>query len=172
MRLPLVGNKGDLLQSPVKNADATLAGTMAVGTPVVLQLNGTDDGLAVVLPSTAGAAQTEACMYGVLTQALPYLQTGYAMRNGVVSNAVIVRATRAATTDSWSSSASIASWAALSVDTLNNGFTTVSASAGASRYQAFAVLAQSISSIAGTASATSDTRTALTVTGKVWINLL
>ncbi|MDE1971312.1 MAG: hypothetical protein KGI50_07100 [Patescibacteria group bacterium] len=168
------GSSGDKLRSPVLNEDATFAATIPAGTPVVLALNGTDDGLAVVMPSTAGAAQTEALFYGVAQTALPYNTNvrGYALRNGLATNAIVCIATRAASSNSWTSSASMASWQCLSVDTINNCFTTVSASAGASRYQAFAILAQSVASIAASATATTDTRTAITQACKVWVNLL
>jgi len=172
MRLKLAGNLADKEYRIVRNADATLAGTMAAGTPVVLQLNGTEDGMSVALPTTMGAAATQGLFYGILPAALEYNVAGEAISNGVCTNAKMTRMTRAASTDSWTSSASIASWAALSVDTINNAMTTVSASAGASRYQAFAILAQSCASSAASASATSDTRTAITNAVKVWVNLL
>lgn len=172
MRLKLAGNKADTEFRVVKNSDATLAGTMPTGTPVILALNGTDDGLAVVLPSTAGAAATEGLFFGILPYAIQQNQIGECIGNGLANNAIMVRATRSASSASWSSSQSIASWAALSVDTINNGLTTYSASGGVSQYQPFAILAQSVSSISASATATTDTRTAITIAVKAWVQLL
>lgn len=173
MRIAQVGGKVDKVFRNARNADATLAGTMAAGTPVVLALNGTDDGLAVVLPSTAGAALTQAATFGVLSQALPYLYTtDLCIASGVIVNAILTFATRAASGNSWTSSQSMASWLALTVDTVNNAFVSYSASGGQSQYQPYAILAQSISSIAASASATTDTRTAITLSVKVFVNML
>lgn len=172
MRLKLAGNKADTEFRIVKNSDATLAATMPAGTPVILALNSTDDGLAVVMPSTAGNIATEALFFGVLPYALQQNQVGEAISNGLVQNAIMTRATRSASSASWTSSQSIASWACMSVDTINNALTTYSASGGASQYMPFAVLAQSVSSISASATATTDTRTAITVSVRVWVQLL
>jgi hypothetical protein len=168
------GGANQNIYMPVMNEDATLAATIPVGTPLVLALNGTDDGLAVVMPTTAGAAKTEALFYGVAVQNLPYNTDtqGYCLRSGYFNNAVLVIATRSASSASWSSSASFGTFYALTVDTINNAFTTVSASVGTGYQGAFAVLATSIASIAASATATTDTRTAITVAAKVWINTL
>lgn len=163
---------GEHFRSAVLNEDATFAATMPVGTVVVMSLNGTDDGTAVVMPSTAGAAQTQAAAFGVLNAPAPY-NTGalvYATRNGLC-NAIITLQTRA-TTNSWASGASSAQWQVLTIDTVNNCLLTASASKGTFPYQPIAYLASSINSYTGSASATSDTRTVLTTLARVWVNML
>ena len=45
MRAKFVGNKSDAISVVIKNAESSAA--IPIGTPVVLAINGTDDGLAV-----------------------------------------------------------------------------------------------------------------------------
>lgn len=175
MRFKMAGDRADTEYRIAMNEDATLAGNIPAGTPVILAMNGTDDGFAVVLPSTAGAAQTEALLFGVCPSIMPYNINKKldVICNGVCNNALLTVATRSASSASWSSSAAITgSWQALVVDTVNNAFATNSTSVGASRYQAFAVLCQSVGSVVASASATTDTRTAILQAVKIWVNLM
>lgn len=170
MRLNLVpGDKADKVYQNTYNADTV---TIPRGTPVVLNLNGTNDGLNVVLPSTAGAAKTAAVLYGVATSAIPVNTYGDSLSAGYLSYALVNKLTRAASTSSWASAASIAAFAVLTVDTANNAFITAAATAIGTHYMPFAVLVDSIASIASSASATSDTRTVITAGLRAFVKIL
>src|SRR4051812_43649398 len=95
---------------PVKNAETV---SIPRGTPVVLDVSTTSDaagdGLEVVLPSSAGNVISFGAKFGVLTDTLGAGLTGESILFGISSYTLITRGTRAASTDSWTSSASQAS---------------------------------------------------------------
>ncbi len=174
MRLSQVpGNKADHVMLNVKNAEATAS--IPRGTPVIAVFNGTDDGMAVVLPSTAGSAKSFNFRYGVATTTLAAGQQGEAIAFGYVVYALITRMTRAgtSTSDSWTSSAAIASGVGLGIDTLNNAFLVGASRAGDLVSAADnAVLVDSLSSMSASATATTDTRTAILVGARVFVRML
>jgi hypothetical protein len=106
MRFKQVGNKADAVAVVVKSAESS--SSIPAGTPLVLAMNGTDDGLAVVLPATAGNIKTGGFPYGVTQAAIAAGQYGESVVFGIVSNAILVRGTRSASTASWTSSDSFA----------------------------------------------------------------
>lgn len=184
-------NLPDRYYSVIKNAESTAS--IPLGTPVVLNLQaakqpttdtngrpaGFEDGLQVVLPSTGGAFAARFYQFGVAMQALLTNQYGDAQVNGVCAAAIIKTATRAASTNSWTSSASMAASQLLTIDTIDNAFTTVASSGTegtsattVSTYASVgfhAILVDSIASIAASATATSDTRTVLTTLARVFL---
>lgn len=170
-----VGNKAGRCRATVKNGETS--SSIPRGTPVVLKLSTTadsdNDGLAVVLPGTAGSAHSYAFRYGVVTDTLAAGQLGESILWGNANYALVTRATRAASTDSWSASATVASGIALGVDTLNNAFLMAASSAGSlASNAANAVLVDSLATVSASASATSDTRTAITVAARVFVRML
>ena len=169
MRMPLVGNKADHVASPIKNADTV---QLKRGQPVVLNVNGTDDGLAVVLPSTAGAAKSASFLYGVSVHQPEVNQVSEAIVSGVCPFVLVVINTRSASSVSWATGASVASGLALLVDTANNAFGTAAAFGSGSMYMPYAVLLDTIGTQAGSASATSDTRLAATAGFRAFIRML
>lgn len=170
MNFPPVGNKADHITMRIKSAETTL--TIPKGTPVCLAVNGTDDGLAVVLPATAGAAKANSFAFGVaLSDHVPN-DYANAMMFGIVPYALVTRMTRAATTDSWTSSASVPIGELLALDTLNNAFLLESASLGSNNFLPFALLAAALVSQSASASATSDTRTAILVGARAFVRML
>ncbi len=175
MRAKQVGNKADKIVMVVSNSEASV--TIPRGSPLVLKLtttaSNTFDGLGVVLPSTAGNPLSYAVRYGVATDAMAVNQLGESILFGVCNYALITRATRAATTDSWSASASTASGIALGVDTINNAFLMGASIAGSiATNHVDAVLLDSLSSIAASASATTDSNTAITVGARIFVRML
>jgi hypothetical protein len=162
---------GDHILPNVKNVDTVV---IPRGTPVVLTLNGTADGYGVVLPSTAGQAKSNAFAWGVCQTigGLGIGATDDVYGTGYCPFAIVVYATRSASSASWTSSASIASGAIMSIDTVNNAYTTASASIGSLGQGQLAVLLDTIASFAASASATSDTRTALTVGARVFLRYI
>ncbi len=171
MRFKQVGNKKDVCAVVIKNAESSAS--IPQGTPVTLVLNGTDDGIAVVLPSTAGDAKNGAFKYGIATTTIAAGAFGEAQVFGHNSYSLFTRATRAASSDSWTSSASIASGIALGYDSINNALVGNASMVGSlGTLHANIVLASSVSSIAASATATSDTRTAITVSVKTFIRMM
>jgi hypothetical protein len=152
-----------------KNAEASL--TLGLGTPVVLSFNGTDDGLAVALPSTVGAAAAKNAGFpagvvvspnGILAGAIGDVQTW-----GLCLQAKVVAATRSATSAAWVSYASQDTGAVLEVDTVANAFN-IQGSTVAQQYLPYAVLAQSYASSTTQASSLAQP----TVLAKVFLRML
>ena len=176
MRFKMAGNKADKIISVVRNGETSVA--IPRGAPVVLKLSTTaadNDGLDVVLASTAGSPLSAALRFGVALTAIAAGDFGEVVRNGIMPYALVTRATRAASSDSWTSSASIASGIGLGLDIVagNNAFILGGASAAGSVVSGpDAVLLDSIASMAASASATSDTRTAITIAARVFVRML
>lgn len=139
MRLPTLGAKYQTVIVQVKNEDSV---TIPNGTPVAFVFNGTDDGLAVVLPNTAGAAKATTLFAGVVEFAgstgLPVSSVGDAFFFGMVTNAIVELVTRSATSAVWPSYAALAVGDEFAIDTINNAFTDV-ATGASSAFLAFAV---------------------------------
>jgi len=177
MRTKLIeSNKPERYINSVRNADSSAAAaTIPVGTPLILNLSATpqppaysnglpagwEDGLQVVLPSTAAAANASApslFYFGVAAGPIVYPAYGEAVVSGVCMSAV-VRATRSATTVSWASGATASvSGDALTIDTVNNAFGTAASAASAQ-----AILLDNFATMAGSATNATDTRLAATV---------
>jgi hypothetical protein len=164
-----VGNKADHIRLTIKNEDTV---SIPQGTPVSLMLNGTDDGLAIALPSTNGATKAQSAFLGVTLATHAVNDVGTVISFGIVPYALLTVMTRGASSNSWSSSASVAVGELLAIDTINNAFLLESASLGSNNFLPFAILAGSISSYAASASATSDTRTAIVVGVRVFVRAL
>lgn len=132
-----VANVNDIA---VSNAETV---SIPQGTPLVFKLGVTKnpssytnghpagyyDGLYVVLPSTAGAT-SDLFGCGVALGNIAIGVMGKARTGGIISYALLKRGTRAATTDSWASSAALAASVLMAKDTVNNVFSTVASSAG------------------------------------------
>jgi hypothetical protein len=183
MRFKQVGNKRDIVAMTIHNADTV---QIPLGTPVVLAMNGTNDGLDVVLPSTANSDNlSQAFWYGVADRTLNVGDYGEAFVFGIYNNIVLEIRTRAGTSggSSWSSVSSIPQGCYLSLDTANNCFTTqvstygavtasTAAAAATYTYSPKAVLNSSFASLAGVATSSSDTRTVSTVAVAAFIRML
>jgi hypothetical protein len=165
-----VGNKRDIMAVVVRNNSG---GTIAAGTPVALEFSGTNDGLDVVLPSSS-AAKADVGGFGVVLNAIADQQFGEAQVFGFCQSISLLRQTRAATTDAFSSNSDGISAVpgVLCIDTVNNAFSTTGGTLAKSGFLPFAVLVASIASWASSASATSDTRTAITVAAKAFLRMM
>jgi hypothetical protein len=164
------GNKPDKLAVNIKNADTV---TIPAGAPVCMIVNGTDDGIAVVLPSNA-AGKAFSFLYGVNLSALPVGQQGEAQVFGFVNNLILIRQTRAGTSgaSSWAAGATVTDPLALVVDSVGNGFITSGTALAQTSILPFAYLAQTLASYAASATSTSDTRTSLTTLVKAFVRML
>src|SRR5674476_977959 len=171
MRFKSVGNKRDSVFTVVKNGEASAS--IPAGTPVTLLLNGTEDGVQVVLPSTAGDAKNGAFKYGILTATLAANAYGEVQQFGFCPYALMTKMTRAASTDSWTSSQSSQSGIALGWESINNALVGNASMVGSlGTLGGAVVLAASLASSAASASATGDTRTAITNAVKVFIRMM
>lgn len=162
MRAPLTEAGRNLYIHQVRNVDTsstqrTDAG-INKGTPLVLNLSataqpaagngytaGAEDGLQVILPSTAGANPTAHLQYGVAMNTIASQQAGESMVHGVCQAVFEIILTRTSTNSVWASYASINSNFMLSIDTVNNGFNTYT-SLAANQFQPPVVLLDTIAS--------------------------
>jgi hypothetical protein len=170
MRFKMVGNKQDVAAVVVKNN-----GTAAIGrgVPVFYQFNGTDDGLAVVIATTAAAAQQN-CFAGITLQTLA-ANGGYgeAQIFGLCNYAKILKTARAASTDSYTSSSAIAIGDVLQINTVAGIDAVMRNAAGATALtMPCIVAAETIASAAASASTTSDTTVTNGTTMKVFLRAL
>jgi hypothetical protein len=170
MRMKTVGNKRDIVALVIRNNSGV---SMPSGTPINLELTGTNDGLDVVLPSSS-AAKADVLGFGVVLNAIADQQYGEAQVFGFCNNITLLRQTRAASTDAFSSNSDGFSLIGvlLNIDTVNNAFSTSGGTMAKSGFLPFAVLAATVASWASSASATSDTRTALTVASKAFLRMM
>lgn len=169
MRFKQVGPKADSVMMNVKNGDTV---SIPRGTPVALIMNATDDGLAVCLPATAGAQKSGTMQMGVCLETLPVGALGDAIVYGIAPYAIITRATRAASSNSWSASAVVTDAWVLALDTLNNAFLPQASSLLTNTFVPAAVLVDTLGTVSASATATSDTRTALTTSARVFVKMM
>lgn len=169
MKQQTLGNKPNFQDTIVKNNESS--STISRGQPISYKLDGTDDGLGVVLPGTNGASMAQTLFAGVALNDIAAGKLGSARIYGIAPYTIVTRATRAASSDSWTSSQSVASGVLLSLDTINNAFL-LGATVGASGFLAGAVLAQSIAVLTASATATSDTRTVITAAVKTFLRAM
>lgn len=182
MRMKQVGNKRDLLAVVIHNADTV---TIPLGAPVCLALNATNDGLDVILPSTAeGVAANSSLytLYGVALGAIPVSGYGEAQVFGFCADLLYTLETRASTTASWSTASTAPAFTPLTFETKGNGWQTYAVQSfvtGATTatttmigFQPMALLAQTLQTVSASASTTADTRTVLTTLVKAYVHIL
>ena len=124
MRFQSLGDKAGFISEHVRNAEASA--TIPKGTPVALVLNATEDGFAVVLPSTAGATKTHLGKYGVALDDILAGQIGEVQLAGVCRYAIMSLQTRANTSggSTFGTADTVPLLAVLSVNSVNNFFST------------------------------------------------
>lgn len=180
MRIKQVGNKADRICVTVKNAESS--STIYAGTPVALVANGTDDGLAVVLPATSTAAKIAAFQYGVAIQDIAAGRVGEVCVFGVC-NVKLTLQTRANTSggSSFSTADTVALGNALTIFSAGNVFSTIAQTAAVASTDALtlsnfeaakAAIFQSVASAAGVATGTAETRTIITQSVKAFIRMM
>ena len=113
------GGKAEDIIHVVKNAESIKIPT---GTPVVYAMNGTDDGLAVILPASSSAAKLAAFMAGVTIHDIEPGKMENIQVYGFNRRTNVVRGTRAASTDSWPAGPALSIGAVLTVNSTANGF--------------------------------------------------
>lgn len=183
MNTPIVGAPTYGERTTVKGRNDS-ASAIAKGTPVCLSLDGTEDGLAVKLPADGGSqALADTFFYCVAKESVAVNAIGDFQVFGVVREAILRRATRggSATSDNWAGSTSIAKGVLLSLDTVNNCFSTAAASETTASNttitenvtrRCYAFLAADVASFASTDSIATSNGSALTVLAKVFVRAL
>jgi hypothetical protein len=200
MRTPLTeNNRPNFYIHQVMNVDTSgkqnLSNAINVGTPLVLNLSqagqpttasdgfaaGYQDGLQVILPSSAGQVPSAHFSYGVALGSLAPNQIGESMVHGVCNAVVEIVLTRTSTTSVWASYAAINSVTGtaatpflLSIDTANNAFATYS-SLATGNLQPPAVLLASIASFttnASTIGVSSLTSYASTILARCFVRMM
>ena len=170
MRFAAVGGKAGHILDNVRSHETN---TIGRGRPLVLDLNGTDDGLSVVLPSTAGATKSASFLYGVATADIEYNGLSETLLYGICPFALVTINSRSATSASWASLDSVPPYQLLGLDIDNNAFNIASANTGAGNaYFLFATLLDSIKSQAGSATASSDTRLVILQGFRTFVKML
>jgi hypothetical protein len=171
----------DRMAVKIHNADTV---TIPAGAPVVLNMNGTNNGMDVVLPSTSGSLELiQALSYGVNTGPLAVGSYGEAIVFGMCQNLLLELNTRANSSASWSTYAALSIGQYLSIDTVNNmwvpalsGYPVVSASTAAAAQTIprapLAILGTSFASYAGSASSTNNSSTAQTAAVNAIIRMM
>lgn len=155
----------------VRNAEASAG--INQGQPVCFVMNGTNDGNDVVLANTGAAGKATSLFAGTCQDKDGIANGQYGMTQvyGFAQFGVLTQRTRGATSDSWSSVASIPVGNICGVDTVNNAFVTLAAGAQ-SGFLAGMMMGESQASIAGRATATSDTATVETTKVKMFFRTM
>lgn len=184
MRTKLIeSNKPERYIHSVRNVDTSAAGAVIpAGSPLCLNLSGTpqpptysnslpagwEDGLQVVLPSTSGT-NSALYYYGVAAGPITYQQYGETVVHGMCQ-ALVVRATRSATTVSWASAASASvSGDGLTMDTVNNAFGTITLASLNGHSIVPVLLIDNFGTMAGSATNATDTRLAYSVLMRAFV---
>lgn len=145
--------------------------SIPAGTPVILALDGTNDGLDVILPGSESALANSA-LYGVTLGVIASGAYGNVRAFGFNRETILRQRTRANTTDSWSAIVSLEKGHMLAIDTVNNAFSTKVASLAASAFLPVALLAETQASIAGSASTTANASTVQTTSVKTFVRFM
>jgi hypothetical protein len=172
MNFQMLGSaKNQNLVIGVLNEDTV---SIPAGSPVCYKMSGTNDGLGVVLPAQAGAGASSA-ICGIVPVSIAVGEKGTAVAYGIIYNAKLVLQTRAATTDSFASLASIAKFSLLLVDSAGNRMQSA-ASVAQTGYLPHAFIAQTVASQASSASgavtSAFSTATAVYTTVKAFVRMM
>lgn len=170
MNIKSLGNAPERRITQVRNDEASV--TIGVGRPFCFNVDGTRNCQDVVLPGTAGAALATSLFAGIAAEDIEPGTFGAGIAGGFCQYALVTRQVRAATTDSFASAASIPAGAILQVDTAGNALSVSANSLAASGFFPAMVLAESMPSLASSASATSQTALRIETITKVWLRHL
>lgn len=155
--------------NPFENTKITIkndesSATITAGQPVCFVYDGTDNGLAVVLPSSGAAIKAHTLFAGIAIDTIAAGQYGESILSGHCRAIRVLRQTRAASTDAWASTPAFAVGDYLAVDTVNNAMNRIG-SLAVSAFIPIAVVGETLASattLASTSFTTGDTRTAIT----------
>jgi len=158
----------------IRVISAEASASIPAGSPACFVFNGTNDGVAVVLPSTGAAAKSQTLFSGVVPVAIAAGAVGDCIVFGFCNNLRLVRATRAASTDAWASTPALAIGDALVINTVYNAFSFGVAGASTA-ILADVVAGQSLASattLASSSAGTADTRLADTTALRAFVRAM
>lgn len=147
------------------------AAAIAEGAPAIYEMDGTDDGLSAENASDSNAAGASGGLAGVALESIAVSAYGKVQTRGYVDKVVLVRATRAATTDSYATLAAIAKWDQLIVNTVGNGFSRSGAGAASAALPKVCAIG-TLASSASQASTTSDSSLQKTTTITAFLRIM
>lgn len=189
MNSPMIGNQAFKSFGNYKSDEASAV--IPVGAPICFVMDGTEDGFAAVLPSTAGAAKVPELFAGVsvTNPSVAASQYGAFQCYGLCNYALVVQQSRSASTADYASAAALSVGQPLQVDTVNNAFAidgqvtgamtivtgattaTVAVDFGNGRAP-LAVMAQTLAAAVSAASTSSDSSTKKTYGVKVFLRAM
>lgn len=184
MRTNSLGNGKEKIINRVKNAETSA--TIPRGVPVVLTMTGTDDGLAVVLPGTAGAAKAAAFAFGVALDDIVAGAFGDVQSYGVCDYVKLCLQSRSQSTGAntipTADTVALGAQLLLVTDTrLGGAFSTIASTVAAASSDAQTLtrnnlqngfLGQSIASVDSLPTSTSETRLAVTQAVKAFLRFM
>jgi hypothetical protein len=155
----------------VKNGDTV---SIAKLTPVVFEMDATDDGFVVCRPSTKNALMAQGCIAGILCDDLAVGGLAACLVKGIMDNVPYLVHTRAGTsgTSSWITESAIAIGQPLCIDTVNNCLKTAAGSTNHVAHLPYIVAAEAIVSNDGSATSTANTLTYSTAGLKVFLRIM
>lgn len=163
MRFQSLGDKPEGVFLHVRAAEA-----IALGQPVCLEFDATDDGLSVALASTAAANHAHAYFFGIATQAIASGKIGEVQIFGFNRNTMYVGSrTRSDTNVNWPTMTSVAANALLAVNTVNNAMESTGGTQAVSGFLPYCVCVDSIASFGTLTSGTTTGATISYVTSLV-----
>ncbi len=175
MRTQTMPSKPGFFEQGVRNSESSI---LVPGTPVIYEVDGTEDGLSVENSSSSSALKTRLFPAGIVVDTINASGgIGNVRQWGFIDATYVVR-TRAATSDSFSTFASLAQGALYSIGTLDDALIADLLSIASAdvtitdMQQANFVLAETIASGVGVATATTLTLTVSTGQAKVFVRIL
>ena len=162
MKTQLGNNKASLSNDFVQIQNNGAA-AIAQGAPAIYEMDGTDDGLSAENASDSTAGKASSFLAGVNPDptAIAVGDYGRVQVRGFIDNLKLIRATRAASTDTYATLAAVAIGDELIVNTVGNGFSRDAAGAATAQLAAI-VAVGTLASRASSASTTSDSGTEVT----------
>ncbi|MGQ9845884.1 MAG: hypothetical protein ACUVQP_00065 [Bacteroidales bacterium] len=165
MNSPL-GTKDRPWRARLSLINGETSSTITAGKPVCFK---STDPSKVVLPSTATASTAHTLFAGVAVSSASPGDPVEIIGSGYVANASVVTQTRAASTDSYASAASVAAGAIYTIDTAKNAFVFLAASASTINNPAYGILVSNLGTFGSIASSPSDTSLFRTTAAKLWV---
>ena len=150
-----LGNDKRSLNSDYIQVQNNSASAIAQGAPAIFEMDGTDDGVSVHNASDAAATTATSFLAGIAVKAIPAGARGQVQVRGFIDNLLIIRATRAASTDTFATLAAISKGQDLIINTVGNGMSLGAAGAASAELPAMACVGTTASR-ASSASTSSD----------------
>ena len=172
MKYQTLGDKAPFIDDFVRNSETS---SLVAGTPVTMEVDATEDGLSVELPSSGSAALSRLFPAGIVVDAIAAGRIGNVRKYGFIDATYIVR-TRAATSDSFSTVAALTVGQVLSIETVMDALDlqaeTVATDAAVTLSEPRFVVGEAVASAVGVATATAYSLTYSTGQAKVFVRIL